>query len=72
MQGPEPSLEQVSVAVCDSTAFEPACRCFGAPQAETPRALDYERGNFAAEWQLQITLGRDPALVRGDSPPWLN
>jgi len=66
-----PDLEQVNVALCDSTAFEPSSRCFGATVPETARALDYERRNFAAEWQLQIKLGRDPEQVLGDSPPWL-
>lgn len=66
-----PSLNVVTATICDANAFQPASYCFGEPQPKTRTALNYERGNFEAEWNLQVKLGRDPQQVLGAAPPWL-
>lgn len=66
-----PSLDKVRATVCDAYAFQPASYCFGEPEPKTFTALDYERSNFEAEWNLQLELGRDPNEVLGAAPPWL-
>jgi hypothetical protein len=65
-----PRVEDLKAAVCDSAAFQPASTCFGGPAWSTPTAIHFEQSFFAAEWKLQLALGRDPERSLGDAPPW--
>jgi len=59
-------------AGCAATQVGDEDSAVAQPIIEHASPTSSERRNFAAEWQLQITLGRHPALVLGASPPWLN
>ncbi|WP_394849543.1 hypothetical protein LZC95_19100 [Pendulispora brunnea] len=64
------SLNNVKVSVCDGKAYGPSNACFGS-SAATSSALSTEQGTYLQkEWDRQVSLGRDPNAVLGDSPPW--
>lgn len=72
------SLNDVTVTVADSNAFGPGDPIIGGTN-QRALAVSYEQSIYlrnvddqgiVREWGRQGQLGRDPAVVLGDRPPW--
>jgi hypothetical protein len=63
---------EVQVSVCHQNAYSPDSKCEKpSPVANWELKSDLERF-LQHEWYRMIGLHRDPEVVLGDSPPWLN
>jgi hypothetical protein len=65
-----PSLDAVVITVADSNAYDPDSLVVG---GTSQRNLALQRMRTAwlpAEWEYQLSLGHEPDLVLGPSPPW--
>lgn len=61
--------ESVRIAVCSEYSYDPNSQCDN--EKENPgRALYDQKSLLNVEWTRQEDLGRNPADVLGDNPPW--
>ena len=60
----------VTVSVCDHYAYEPGSSCLHSGPEDEVQAMEQQNYFLTAEWSRLVSLGRDPELELGSSPPW--
>ncbi len=62
--------QEVTFSLCSSHTYTPDTDCYSPSMQEAEKIEDHQRDLLTKEWERQVELGRDPAAILGDSPPW--
>ena len=62
--------KDLTLSICHRNSYGPSDSCLNPKSNRADRALEDEFELFPYEWERVSSIGKDPKLILGDSPPW--